>query len=310
MVTGRRVIGLSISVGLHLAAMGVGLLVGGADAGYAILVDLVTDAGQRAHDAPTIPRVHTPRAGAGRVETASARPVPRVIVADRAAVPSGPPPERLTASPARPAAEEEREPARAATILVAPGARPNVEASAEPAPMGTVADIQAGSVASREAARRTGNESGDVARGAADHAAAPASEAMRSQSAGSIAGAGGVSPVGGAGSPLAAASPGGVPDAMPAEYGPYLDRFRRRVSDSLGYPLAARRQGLSGTVEVEVVLEPSGRLSAVRLVSSSSHAVLDEAALLAVKGLSPEPFPDLLPRRPLRIRLPLTFELR
>lgn len=195
--------------------------------------------------------------------------------------------------------------------MAAPGTRPNVEPPVERVPVGAVADIQAVPAGSRATARPTGDEAGHVARtGAADRGAASASGAMRSGSAESIADAGGGSPAGNAGSPVAAASPGGAPDAMPAEYGQYLDRFRRRVQDSLGYPLAARRQGLSGTVEIEVLLEPSGRLSAVRLVSSSSHAVLDEAALLAVKGLSPEPFPEGLPRRPLRIRLPLAFELR
>jgi periplasmic protein TonB len=113
---------------------------------------------------------------------------------------------------------------------------------------------------------------------------------------------------GGAGTSLAAAGEGR--DAIPAEYGPYLQGFRRRVQASLEYPLSARRRGLSGTVELEVLLESSGRVSAVRLISSSSHAVLDDAALRAVQGLAAEPFPAPLPRRPLRIRLPLTFELR
>jgi len=97
---------------------------------------------------------------------------------------------------------------------------------------------------------------------------------------------------------------------IPPEYGPYLQRFRRRVQESLNYPLAARRQGLAGNVELEVLLEPSGRVGAVRVIRSSSYDVLDDAALDAVKRLAPEPIPENLPRRPLRIRLPLGFQLR
>jgi protein TonB len=111
------------------------------------------------------------------------------------------------------------------------------------------------------------------------------------------------------GSPLALALPGGG-GAAPVEYGPYLQRFRRRVQEMLVYPLAARRQGLGGTVELEVWLEATGRVRDVRVVRSSSHALLDEAAVEAIRALGPMPFPESLPRRPLRIRLPLVFELR
>lgn len=117
-------------------------------------------------------------------------------------------------------------------------------------------------------------------------------------------------PLGGAGvSPLALALPGGG-GAVPAEYGPYLQRFRRRVQETLVYPLAARRQGLSGTVELDVLLEAAGRIRDVRVVRSSSHALLDEAAVETVRRLELMPFPESLPRRPLLIRLPLVFELR
>jgi protein TonB len=114
----------------------------------------------------------------------------------------------------------------------------------------------------------------------------------------------------GGGAAVSSVPSGDGPGGIPAEYGPYLERYRRRVQDALFYPLSARRQGLSGTVEIEVLLEPSGRVSAAKVLSSSSHAVLDAAAIDAVKRLDAEPFPASLPRRPLRIRLPLAFELR
>ena len=115
---------------------------------------------------------------------------------------------------------------------------------------------------------------------------------------------------GGPGSPLALAMPGtGGPGAAP-EYGPYLRQFRQRVQESLIYPLAARRQGLGGTVELHVWLEATGRVRDVQVARSSSHAVLDDAAVETIRRVGPVPFPESLPRRPLLIRIPLVYELR
>jgi protein TonB len=115
---------------------------------------------------------------------------------------------------------------------------------------------------------------------------------------------------GASGSALALRSPGAGTGAVPAEYGPYLQRFRRRVQESLVYPLAARRQGLRGTVELDVWLDPAGRVRDVRVARSSSHGLLDDAAVETIRRLGPLPFPESLPRRSLLIRLPLVFELR
>ena len=79
---------------------------------------------------------------------------------------------------------------------------------------------------------------------------------------------------------------------IPAEYGPFLARFRRSVEDALVYPLAARRQGLAGRVELDVLLEPGGRVTGVEVHASSSHAVLDEAGIAAVRSLPLIPLPE------------------
>ena len=97
---------------------------------------------------------------------------------------------------------------------------------------------------------------------------------------------------------------------MPAEYGPYLARFRERVQQGLRYPLAARRQGLSGTVEIDVTIDADGRVRSAEVVASSSHSVLDEAAADAVKRVGQVALPENLPRRALRVRLPLVFQLQ
>ena len=116
--------------------------------------------------------------------------------------------------------------------------------------------------------------------------------------------------IGGGGSRLALAGPGTGRGEVPAEFGPYLARFRERFQELVVYPLAARRRGLAGRVEIELLLEPSGRVRDVVVVASSSHALLDEAAVEAVRSLEPQPLPEHLPHRPLRVRLPIIFQLR
>jgi protein TonB len=109
------------------------------------------------------------------------------------------------------------------------------------------------------------------------------------------------------GGTLALAIPG---DGGAGAYGPYLAALRRRLQEALEYPAAARRRGLSGTVHLEIALEATGRVSDVLLVRSSSHAVLDAAALAAARNLRGVPFPPDVRPRALRVRLPVVFELR
>ena len=109
---------------------------------------------------------------------------------------------------------------------------------------------------------------------------------------------------------LALAAPGtGGAGGPGAEYGAYLTRLRRRVQESLRYPPAARRRGLQGTVALDIVIHPDGRFGAIAVTDSSAHAVLDEAALEAVRRLAPEPFPPGVTPRLLRVRLPVVFAL-
>jgi periplasmic protein TonB len=93
-------------------------------------------------------------------------------------------------------------------------------------------------------------------------------------------------------------------------YGAYLALLRRRVQQSVTYPESARRRSAVGTVHLEITLEESGRITEVTLVRSSSHSMLDEAALEGVRALRRVPFPSDVRPRPLRVRLPVVFELR
>ncbi|MBI4172831.1 MAG: energy transducer TonB [Actinobacteria bacterium] len=108
---------------------------------------------------------------------------------------------------------------------------------------------------------------------------------------------------------FALATPGSGAGGPAAEYGPYLGRLRQRIQGSLRYPLAARRRGLAGTVNLEIVIRPDGAFSVVAVADSSSHPILDDAALQTVKSLVPEPFPSDVPPRNLRVRLPVVFAL-
>lgn len=107
-----------------------------------------------------------------------------------------------------------------------------------------------------------------------------------------------------------AAGPGGGDGQVPAGFGPYLAALRQRIQESLNYPVSARRRGLGGIVQLEVELLPNGKVASVVVRSSSSHAVLDQAALDTVSQLPPAPFPPGLPSRPLKVRVPIVFELR
>lgn len=102
---------------------------------------------------------------------------------------------------------------------------------------------------------------------------------------------------------------GGAGETPGAEYGAYLARLRRQIAESLRYPMVARRRGLTGTVYLEITIHTNGTIGGASVVASSSHPLLDEAALETVKGLAPLPFPAELPPRRLRVRLPVIFRL-
>jgi TonB family protein len=122
------------------------------------------------------------------------------------------------------------------------------------------------------------------------------------------AGTTGQGPGGAGGAGVAPSGPaGGAPGG---EYGGYLASVRRRILGALRYPPPARSRGLTGTVQLEIFIKPDGAISTVSVTSSSSHPLLDDAALEAVRSLAPQPFPKGLLPRPLRVRLPVVFDLQ
>jgi len=116
-------------------------------------------------------------------------------------------------------------------------------------------------------------------------------------------------PGGRAGQALALAAPG-AGNGVGAEYGPYLTALRQRIQQSVRYPASARRRGIGGTVNVEILIRPDGVVGDIRLLESSSHSVLDDAALDTIRSLPRMPLPPDLPARPLRVRVPVVFQLQ
>ena len=283
-----RLGGVILSVVLHVGLIALLLAWSATDWTRPVFVDL----GERA-DSPGSPSADPSPARSARPAAraagaapapgrAPARPEPVAPAASSAPVPAPAPlaaePPVVPVAPVAPAITVEPVPAPSAALVPALPAAPSASSAASGPADGRVGATGSGA----------GAGSGAQTRGDADR------------------GSGGAP-----GSPIALATPGpGGSGAPPPEYGPYLRHFRQRVQESLIYPLAARRQGLGGTVELHVWLEATGRVRDVQVARSSSHSVLDAAAVETIRRLGPMPFPDSLPRRPLLIRLPLVYELR
>ena len=116
-------------------------------------------------------------------------------------------------------------------------------------------------------------------------------------------------PGGRAGQALALAAPG-AGSGVGAEYGPYLTALRQRIQQSVRYPASARRRGIGGTVNVEILILPNGAVGDVQVLASSTHEVLDAAALETIRSLPRIPLPLDVPARPLRVRVPVVFQLQ
>ncbi|TCB48627.1 TonB family protein [Acinetobacter sp. ANC 4779] len=69
----------------------------------------------------------------------------------------------------------------------------------------------------------------------------------------------------------------------------YLEKFRQKVEfyGNRYYPDAAKVQHLAGEVRLMVILNKNGGIRAIRLIDSSGHALLDEAAKNSVRKAAP-----------------------
>jgi protein TonB len=82
--------------------------------------------------------------------------------------------------------------------------------------------------------------------------------------------------------------------------------IQRRIRDKLVYPAPARKAGIQGVTELSFTIHEDGRVSEVRVLKSSGHGVLDEAAVETVYAAAPFPRPPASAR----IAIPIAFRLR
>ena len=236
----------------------------------------------------------TTEGGLRQTRAGSARQIERPATASPAGAPAlpsspepAPPPEREVTT-SRPPEPGQAEPALGAVSSRATAPEGEAPSSA------SASAIEAGTKSSGASADQTrATSASDVGQ-----RATPAPSAVSGEGPGRTGARVALAPTG----PL-----GGEPGS---EYGGYLAHVRRLIQESLQYPLAARRRGLKGTVHLEILIKPDGAISAVSVIGSSSHQMLDEAALEAVRNLGPQPFPAGLMPRPLRVRLPVVFDLQ
>jgi periplasmic protein TonB len=293
---------LPLSLALHSAALGATLLLPRDSVLLPLFVDLTLvepltpparpsgapdstapPRGQRAAAAPrrAAPPPASPAHGAVSPPPAPA-PMPRAATPE----PTAPPPAAAIPPVPAPPAESTAE------LPLAPPQSPAVSTSAQTgsATTSTAESASASSVSSAAAA------SGSVG----ETTVGPAG--LGRDTGGGSAGTG----AGGAGDALAL----GISGDEGGVYAGYIALLRRRVQEALTYPSAARRRGMSGTVHLDISVEPTGRIADVLVVRSSSHDLLDAAALDAVRALRQVPFPPGVRPRAVRVRLPVVFELR
>jgi protein TonB len=69
----------------------------------------------------------------------------------------------------------------------------------------------------------------------------------------------------------------------------YLEKFRQKVEfyGNRYYPEQAKQQRLAGEVRLMVILNHNGGIRAIRLIESSGHDLLDEAAKASVRKAAP-----------------------
>lgn len=93
----------------------------------------------------------------------------------------------------------------------------------------------------------------------------------------------------------------------------YLQSWRRKVETlgNLNYPSEARRRNLYGSLRLLVAIMPDGSLREVKVLDSSGHQVLDDAAVRIVRLAAPfTPFPDEMRREVDVLEIIRTWQFR
>lgn len=316
-MSARPLVGLVASAALHGAiAIVAVLLVARSDSLPPLFIDLTVDTAER--EAPLPARVASPVAPRARGDTrarepsrAGARPSrPEAVTPAPPSAPVAAAPTPVPLEEARPPAPESPPSPPPAPVAVERPPDPPAHEALPPVtwPVPSLAGTEARS-ASQAADAGSSAGVGDARSPTAATPSTPNPDGGLARVGDGRATSDGVGG-GRQGQQMARATPGGAIGGPGAEYGPWLRGLRERIQASLRYPATARRRGISGTVTLELTIQSSGAIQDVRVVESSSHGVLDTAAVEAVRGLPAQPMPGDLEHRPLRVRLPVVFQLR
>jgi len=90
----------------------------------------------------------------------------------------------------------------------------------------------------------------------------------------------------------------------------YVREVARMLTRDQHYPAGALKRGEQGTVGIDLLMGPDGRVRAVRLLRSSGHPELDQAAVARAYGMQGLPMPPAMLRdREFHIDVPVTYRI-
>lgn len=82
-----------------------------------------------------------------------------------------------------------------------------------------------------------------------------------------------------------------------------------KLRQTIRYPTSARRQNQHGTVQISVSFSADGTLSAIEVVESSGHDVLDQEALRAIGAIDALSVPSEFRGNRVHAVVPIHFRL-
>ncbi len=90
----------------------------------------------------------------------------------------------------------------------------------------------------------------------------------------------------------------------------YFEMLNLRIHSFKQYPESAKTNHIEGSVKIEFIVTAEGRLTDIRIIKSSRHKNLDDAAIEAVKKAAPFPRPPpFLFTPPITMQINILFEL-
>ncbi|PLA74111.1 hypothetical protein CYQ88_07675 [Hydrogenovibrio sp. SC-1] len=95
----------------------------------------------------------------------------------------------------------------------------------------------------------------------------------------------------------------------------YTQRLAQHLSRlaQKNYPRMAKRRLQQGNVILQFTLQPNGQIQQLQLIDASNYRLLNEAALDIIrKSMDYQylPFPSEMPKKPIRIQVPINYILR